>query len=105
MDCSLADFTSTLERLGLPIALLAIIIFGMYKVFQWIAPRIDAQLADNKRVQEERLKVHDTMMQESLRLIQRNTEAVSDVMQLLKKMSNNLGDRNDVIAARKNVSS
>lgn len=30
-----------LERFGLPVALLAVILYGMFKAARWIAPRID----------------------------------------------------------------
>ena len=90
MDC--VDYAELLNKVGLPIALLAALAYAIFKTFSWVAPRIDKYVSEYLSLAQRKADILEKVTQECAK---HQTETI-ELLRTLNDLAKNL-DRTNAI--------
>ena len=90
MEC--VDYAELLNKVGLPISLLAALIYAIFKTFSWVAPRIDKYVSEYHALANRKADTLEKATQECAKHQAETAELLRTLNQLAEKL-----DKSNVI--------
>ena len=89
MDCSDVNILlSVIDKQGLPLVILATLIYALWRLVKWVVPQIQAFAAEYLRLLEERNRFHV----ETAKRCQEQQDAILDTLTAMQTTLSKLGD-------------
>ena len=90
MEC--ADYAELLNKVGLPISLLAALIYAIFRTFSWVAPRIDKYVSEYLSLANRKADILEKATQECAKHQAETAELLRTLSQLTERL-----DKSNVI--------
>ena len=84
MECISDVWVNQFNQVGLPVALLAMMFYAIYRFARWIAPRIDTWVSNYIEIQDKKAKILEESSNKCVDMQTLNLEAVKELTVTLK---------------------
>ena len=86
MECTSLEWLEVLQQVGLPVALLLLFVYALYKTLAWFGPRVDKWLTEYFRIAAQKAEVLEASSNRCIQLQEAHLEAVDQLRRVIDDM-------------------